>query len=300
MFIDSDGSVNLTNFLLSPGSSVDIIARSTNDFFGDNFENIVSLIDSRLQLRCILNFVPNKSKHQRLIETMEERGWYFRVLNNSVTADTIIGDGEYIVVSASTAQNRKNLVHYSDDPEYCQKVQQHFEYLWAESTDILFEDLLASSIPSVQQEILTLSTGLWDSMLAELRRNPKNLHELPPRKFEELVAEMLTRDGFSVTLTPETRDGGKDILAVNKTSLGNHLYLVECKRYAPERPVDISLVRALYGVVEAEKANAGVLVTTSYFTKDAINFRDTIQHRMSFKDYENLVEWIRSFQQNAG
>ncbi len=229
---------------------------------------------------------------------MEESGWYFRVLDKMVSADTIIGDGEYIVVSASTSQ--KNLVHYSDDFEYCQKVQKHFDYLWEESTDILFEDLLASSIPSVQKEILTLSTEFWNSMLAELMRNPKSIFDLPPRKFEELVAEMLTRDGFSVTLTPETKDGGKDILALNKTSLGNHLFLVECKRYAPERPVDISIVRALYGVVEAEKANAGILVTTSYFTKEAMKFRDNIHYRMSFKDYENLLEWIYSSQQKAG
>lgn len=298
MFIDSDGLVNLSAFLLSPGQSVDIIARSTNDFFGDTLENIVTLVDSRLQLRCILNFAPNKNGHTRLIRTMEERGWYFRVSDKMASADTIIGDGEYIVVSASASS--KTLVHYSDDFEYCQKVQQHFDYLWEQSADILFEDLLVSSIPSVQHEILTLSTEYWNSMLAELMENPKSIHKLPPRKFEELVAEMLTRNGFSVTLTPETRDGGKDIYAVNKTSLGNHLFLVECKRYAPERPVDISLVRALYGVVEAEKANAGVLVTTSYFTKDAMNFRDTIQNRMSFKDYESLVEWIRSFQQKAG
>lgn len=298
MFIDSDSSVNLAAFLLSPGRSVDIIARSTNDFFGDKLENIVTLVDSRLQLRCILNFAPNKSEHQRLIRSIEERGWYFRISDKTASADTIIGDSEYIVVSASTSQN--NLVHYSDDFEYCQKVQQHFDFLWEESTNILFEDLLASSIPSIQHEILTLSTEFWDSMLAELMRNPKSIYELPPRKFEELVAEMLTRDGFTVTLTPETRDGGKDIFAVNKTSLGNHLFLVECKRYASERPVDISLVRALYGVVEAEKANAGVLITTSYFTKEAINFRDNIQHRMSFKDYENLLEWIHSFQQKTG
>src|SRR5690349_17203921 len=136
MFIDSDGSVNLATFLLSPGYSVDIIARSTDDFFGDNLEEIVSLIDSRLQLRCILNFVPRKGKHQRLIKKMEERGWYFRVLNNVVSADTIICDAEYLVVSAETSQGSKNLVHYSDDSEYCQKVRQHFDYLWTASTEI--------------------------------------------------------------------------------------------------------------------------------------------------------------------
>lgn len=295
MFIDSNGSLNLAGFLLSPSYSVDVIVRSTDDFFGAQLEDVLSLVDSRLQLRCVLNFSPSKKKHQRLIKSMQKRGWNFRVLGGIVSADTIIGDGEYVVVSNKTLEHNSNsLVHYSDDIEYCQKVQQHFNYIWSESTEILFEDLFASSIPSIQREILTLSTGFWDPLLSELTKNPKSIYDLPPRKFEELVAEMLTRDGFSVTITPETRDGGKDILAVNNTTLGNHLYLVECKRYAPERPIDVSLVRALYGVVEAEKANAGILVTTSYFTKDAIKFRDTIKHRMSFEDYENLIGWIGS------
>lgn len=296
MFIDPDGLVNLGSLLLSPGYSVDIIARSIDSFFGERLEHVLSLTDARLQLRCVLSFSPKRKEHQGFIESMQEQGWYFRILENTVSADTIIGDGEYVVVSATPLHyDNDDLVHYSDDPDYCSKVQQHFNYIWEQSAEILFEDLFASSIPAIERRILTLSTGYWDSLLDELIHNPHSIFEITPRKFEEIVAEMLIRDGFSVTMTPETRDGGRDILVSNSNTLGEHFYLVECKRYGPERPIGVSLVRALYGVVEAERASAGLLVTTSYFTKDAIKFRDTIQHRMSFRDYEKLVKWIRSF-----
>ena len=159
---------------------------------------------------------------------------------------------------------------------------------------MIYEDLLAFSIPSFQQPILTISTQYWNELLSELVRNPRNLFTMHPRKFEELVAELLAREGFTVTLTPETRDGGRDILASNCNHLGEHLYLVECKRHAPNRPINVSLVRTLYGVVEAERANAGLLVTTSYFTKDAIKFRETIRHRMALKDYKELVTWLHN------
>jgi HJR/Mrr/RecB family endonuclease len=119
-----------------------------------------------------------------------------------------------------------------------------------------------------RSEIVLASGSRWDALLASLSRNPRLVHEIEPRAFEELIAELLTRDGLEVTLTRRTRDGGRDILAFADSPIGRHLYYVECKRYAPSRPVDVSLVRQLYGVVEADRATAGLLVTTSRFTSD--------------------------------
>jgi restriction system protein len=48
--------------------------------------------------------------------------------------------------------------------------------------------------------------------------------------------------------------------------------LIECKRYADT--VDVGIVRELYGVVNSEKANRGVLVTSGRFTHDAQKFAD--------------------------
>jgi len=103
---------------------------------------------------------------------------------------------------------------------------------------------------------------------------------------------LLARQGLRVKLTPRSKGGGKDILAFAKTSLGEHLYHVECKRFAPNRPVGVALVRQLYGVIEADRATAGMLVTTSRFTEDAWAFQETVKHRMSLKAYEDIVSWI--------
>ena len=55
-----------------------------------------------------------------------------------------------------------------------------------------------------------------DDFLCKLHENPRLLHELTPRGFEELVAELLARLDYEVTLTPASKDGGKDIYAAKK------------------------------------------------------------------------------------
>jgi restriction system protein len=57
--------------------------------------------------------------------------------------------------------------------------------------------------------------------------------------------------------------------------------------------VGVDLVRGLYGVVEAERATAALLVTTSHFTSGAEAFAERIPHRLALKDYDELVAWLR-------
>jgi hypothetical protein len=135
-----------------------------------------------------------------------------------------------------------------------------------------------------------------DELIHHLARNPELLYELNPRKFEELVAELLKAQGFEPTLTPRSRDGGRDILAARSDSLGSLLYLVECKRYAPTNKVGVELVRAIHGVTQAERATKGVIVTTSSFTKGAIAFASPLQYTIGLHDFEALKLWLNDFQ----
>ena len=58
-----------------------------------------------------------------------------------------------------------------------------------------------------------------EELIAYLNANPGKMRDLQPRKFEELVAEMWKNQGFEVSLTPSTRDGGMDVIAVRKESI---------------------------------------------------------------------------------
>jgi HJR/Mrr/RecB family endonuclease len=149
-----------------------------------------------------------------------------------------------------------------------------------------------SVIPSpIVSHIVTVN----DEVLAHLKSHPTLLYELTPRKFEEVISAVLKGLGYDVELTRQTRDGGKDLYAVHHSSLGDHLYLVECKRYAPDRPVGVDIVRSLYGVVQQERATMGVVVTTSYFTKAAREFRNAVSYSLALKDYKDLEHWLGDY-----
>lgn len=131
-----------------------------------------------------------------------------------------------------------------------------------------------------------------DELLKTLNRNPNYFYQLSPRKFEEVVAEILSRKGYDVTLTSATRDGGKDIFVARKDDLGSFLYLVECKKFAPNRPVGIDIIQRLYGVVSDERATAGIIVTTSYFTKSVKDFQQKHMFKMALHDFESIKHWL--------
>lgn len=129
-------------------------------------------------------------------------------------------------------------------------------------------------------------------LLARAHANPKLLYDISPRRFEEFVADLLERLGYKVTLTPASKDGGKDIFAAKKDDLGTFLYFVECKKYAPDNRVGVKLIRELNGVVQAERATAGILATTSFFTRGAKAFQERLSNQISLKDYLGLQEWM--------
>lgn len=129
-------------------------------------------------------------------------------------------------------------------------------------------------------------------LLRKIKEDPKLLYALDPRKFEELVAEMLSQRGYQITLTPTSKDGGLDMYAAWKDDLGSFLYLVECKRYTPPNKVGVSVVRSLHGVVQQKQANGGIVVTSSFFTKGAKEFQENLPHQMHLRDYLALQKWL--------
>lgn len=124
-----------------------------------------------------------------------------------------------------------------------------------------------------------------DDLVLALAARPDLMYELHPRKFEELMAELYLRRGFEVELTPATRDGGVDLYVVSPGPGRRLLTVVDVKRYAAHRKVGVGIVRQLYGVVEEKRANAGIIATTSFFSKEAQDFREKVPFRVDLQDY---------------
>ena len=127
-----------------------------------------------------------------------------------------------------------------------------------------------------------------------LKQEPKDIHKLTPRQYEELIAELLRDMGHEVSLTKATRDGGKDILASMKTDIGEILCLVDTKKYRRDRKIGVGMVRTLYGTLADYQATSAMLVTTSSYSPDARAMQEKHKYQLSLKDYTDVAVWIRN------
>jgi len=132
-------------------------------------------------------------------------------------------------------------------------------------------------------------------LLQELAKRPQIMYDLDSRKFEELVAKLLEDQGCDVTLTKRTRDGGYDLLGRMKAGPSSLIFLAECKRYSPQNKVGVEVVRGVYGVTEIQKANLGLIITTSSFTKDAHEEKIRIGPRIDLKEFSDLCSWLAPY-----
>lgn len=125
-----------------------------------------------------------------------------------------------------------------------------------------------------------------------LKKHPDFIYNISSRKFEEIIAHILKSFGFDVELTKMTRDGGRDIIAYIRNSVCSFLTFVECKHYSISNPVGVGIIREVYGVQQLHKANKSLIVTSSYFTKDAIEERKIISNDLELKDHNDIKIWL--------
>jgi hypothetical protein len=94
--------------------------------------------------------------------------------------------------------------------------------------------------------------------------------EMSGTDFEKLVLQLILKMGFDAQTTKASGDGGIDIIAFSNQPFLKGKYIIQCKKWVSS--VGEPILRDLYGVVMSERANKGILVTTSYFTQSAVGF----------------------------
>jgi len=179
------------------------------------------------------------------------------------------------------------------EPEsYFEDFEEQLIYTFPEPQIIVSENRIITDLSLIRANI--------PDLIQFLAEHPRHLYEINPRDFERVIAEIFRKRGFEVKLTPSTRDGGKDIVAIHRNDLGiDTKYFIECKRYAENNKVGVEIVRALHGVKNTIGApNKVILATTSTFTSGAIDFANNqtpSQWDIALKDYNAILDWIRSY-----
>lgn len=134
--------------------------------------------------------------------------------------------------------------------------------------------------------------ALYRRRLLDRQRDLESLRQTTWQDFERLVGEVYRRQGYRVV---ETGGGGADGGIDLKLIKDGETWLVQCKRWRQEK-VGVKVARELFGVVAAEKATGGILITTSGFTPDATGFAQ--DKPLKLMDGVALLDMIRAVQKS--
>jgi len=113
-----------------------------------------------------------------------------------------------------------------------------------------------------------------------------------PRFFEKLVVDLLIKMGYGGSLKDageaigQSGDGGIDGI-IKEDKLGLDIIYIQAKRW--ENVVGSKEVRNFVGSLAGQKANKGVFITTSSFTREALDYVKTIPHKVILIDGETLA-----------
>lgn len=130
----------------------------------------------------------------------------------------------------------------------------------------------------------------------DLLKQGRLLSELEWRDFEKLIAEMLEAEGWYVEITQQTHDGGVDVIAIRTDpTLGQIRSVWQAKKYKLTNKVRLREVRELSAIREEQKATKGMMVTTSFLTRAAIDYIKRDVYRLDYKDQRSLEIWLLDY-----
>ncbi|RJR28927.1 restriction endonuclease [Candidatus Microgenomates bacterium] len=115
-----------------------------------------------------------------------------------------------------------------------------------------------------------------------------NIDRMSGIEFENYVAGLLKFQGFKIWLTPASGDFGVDLIA----SKEGETYAVQVKRFKTKKVNRSAVSDAVAGIVHY-KATKSMVVTNSYFTKDAKTMAKTTHTKLV--DRDTLGEWIKEY-----
>jgi restriction system protein len=148
---------------------------------------------------------------------------------------------------------------------------------------------------SSRDPVATHGTFLDQRFIDYLERNfEEDIGHIHWRKFEELAAEYLHREGYRVELGPGSADGGVDIRAWDpKAGERSPTILVQCKRH--QHKLDQVVVKALHYDILEEEAQEGLVVTTSTLSPSARSVLCGARHRpIRAAERRTVFTWLRT------
>lgn len=155
----------------------------------------------------------------------------------------------------------------------------------------------ATSVSTPEEQIDAAHAVLTNALQVDLLAR---VLEQTPSFFEYLIVELLVAMGYGGSHEDAARklgksgDGGIDGV-IDEDRLGLDRIYVQAKRYAPGSSVGRPDIQGFVGSLVGLGATKGVFVTTSSFSKQALDFAAGLQQRIILIDGDRLSELMIEF-----
>ncbi len=142
----------------------------------------------------------------------------------------------------------------------------------------------------VENDLQELAASLLDDLLDRILGSS-------PAFFESLIVDLLVAMGYGGTRASVAKaigksgDEGIDGI-INQDPLGLDVVYIQAKRYQPDNTIGRSVVQAFAGSLEGVGAMKGILVTTSSFSRKAIEYAERVMKRIILIDGDQLTRLL--------
>ncbi len=164
------------------------------------------------------------------------------------------------------------------------------------------DTLDVTSIPGDKNPEETLEAAfqeLEESLASELLQTVK---QCPPEFFERLVIDVLIKMGYGGSRKEagkaigKVSDGGIDGI-IKEDKLGLDIIYIQAKRW--EGAVGRPEIQKFAGALQGQRAKKGIFITTSNFTKNALNYVENIDTKIILIDGQRLAELMIAYNVGA-
>ena len=129
-----------------------------------------------------------------------------------------------------------------------------------------------------------------------INRNPRVLDHIEWRDLERLLAEAMSGIGFDVTLTPGSKDGGKDLILDCTKKGTKESFIVEVKHWRSEQKVGQAAIKDLVKVIAKEKRDGGLFLSTYGFTENiAESLTEFERRKLRHGSEEKIVSICKTY-----
>lgn len=171
----------------------------------------------------------------------------------------------------------KTLYQYPEFAKFHKKNNQSLVEGNEQNVNVIQEPEPVTPEEQLENAYQDLRSQLASNLLDTILKNP-------PSFFEQLVVDLLVAMGYGGSRKDagqalgKTGDGGIDGI-IKEDKLGLDIIYLQAKRYGVDNAVPSREVRDFTGSLDGHGAQKGVLITTSSFTRDGIDFAKRLQQK---------------------